>query len=325
MENFNQVIIRDTTLRDGLQHEEHYIPLKQRFQVMKALAESGIKYFEVGSLSHPIYLPQFKEIDDFLENYLPEMGEQDMEYTVLALNAKAVERVENLLRKGVRIDRVLTGQIATSEAYAHKNMNRSREDLFKEAEMNLKRLHDAGIPKVCANVGTIFGCPIQGKMSLEIAYEFTERLLDMGFDEIEHSDTEGTAAPNQVQVYFEHILRKCPEKQRHIFHVHDIYGMGMAGYFAAYQAGIRQFECTLGGIGGQPANKMDGVAVKGTGDYYFTHGRTGLVATEDFVNMLHAMQCETGISQEKIIKAGCLMERILGRTLDSFMVAACNH
>ena len=45
MENFNQVIIRDTTLRDGLQHEEHYIPLKQRFQVMKALAESGIKYF----------------------------------------------------------------------------------------------------------------------------------------------------------------------------------------------------------------------------------------------------------------------------------------
>ena len=322
MKKTEKVIIRDTTLRDGLQHEEHYMPLDQRLRMTKMMVDAGVRYLEVGSMSHPGYLPQFKEIDGFLTDDLPKIENKDIEYTVLALNAKAVERVENLLKKGVRIDRVLTGQIATSEAYAKKNMNRTREELLSEAAINVRRLHDAGIPKVCANVGTIFGCPIQGEMSLEIAYEFTDRLFEMGFDEIEHSDTEGTATPEKIRMYFKEVMRRWPDQEKHIFHVHDIYGMGMTGYYTAYQEGIRQFECTLGGIGGQPANRMDGVLFKGTGDYYFANGRTGLVASEDFVSMLQAMHVDTGIDKEKIINAGSVLEKVLGRKLDSFVV---NH
>lgn len=322
MKKTEKVIIRDTTLRDGLQHEEHYMSLEQRLLLLEMLADSGVRCLEIGSMSHPGYLPQFKEIDHFLTDYLPEIERENMEYTVLALNTKAVERVENLLKRGVRIDRVLTGQIATSEAYAKKNMNRTREELMEEAKVNVRRLHDAGIQKVCANVGTIFGCPIQGEMSLEIAYEFTDRLFEMGFDEIEHSDTEGTATPEKIRMYFREVMRRWPDQKKHIFHVHDIYGMGMTGYYTAYQEGIRQFECTLGGIGGQPANKLDGVPVKGTGAYYFANGRTGLVALEDFVSMLQAMHVDTGIDKEKIINAGCVLEKVLGRKLDSFVV---NH
>ncbi|WP_288272014.1 excinuclease ABC subunit UvrA, partial [uncultured Bifidobacterium sp.] len=37
---------------------------------------------------------------------------------------------------------------------------------------------------------------------------------------------------------------------------------------AAMQAGICAFDATLGGLGGQPANFLDGVPVLGTGDYY---------------------------------------------------------
>ena len=97
----------------------------------------------------------------------------------------------------------------------------------------------------------------------------------------------------------------------------------MASYYTAMEQGIRQFECALGGIGGQPANRMDGAAVKGTGEYYFEHGRTGLVSTEDFAGMLAQMHVDTGLDQEKLIAAGRRAELLLGRTLDSFVVAAC--
>lgn len=87
---------------------------------------------------------------------------------------------------------------------------------------------------------------------------------------------------------------------------------------AALKQGIRQFECSLGRTGGQPANRMDGIAVHGTGDYYFTQGPTGLVATEDFVGMLDRMGYPTGVDMEKLISAGCLAEKLFGRKLGSF-------
>mgnify|MGYP000747932656 CR=1 FL=1 len=63
------------------------------------------------------YVPQFKDVDELLLK-LPK--DVDVEYTVLALTPKAIERVGGLLDRGAKIDRVLTGQIATSEAYARR-------------------------------------------------------------------------------------------------------------------------------------------------------------------------------------------------------------
>ena len=272
------VTIRDCTLRDGLQHEEHYISLEDRAALLQMLIEAGIRNLEIGSISHPAYIPQFREIDRFLLEVVPELSyPDDVEFTVLALNKKAVDRVIGLADKGARIDRVLTGQIATSEAYALKNMNRSRETLLSEAGENVTRLHAAGIKRVCANVGTIFGCPIQNTSSLDTAYEYVDRLFQMGFDEIEHSDPTGAANPNKVHEYFSVIFGRWSDPGRHIFHVHDIRGGGIANYFAAIREGVTQFDCSLGGTGGQPANQMDGVSVKGTGEYYFEEGHTGLV------------------------------------------------
>ena len=77
------------------------------------------------------------------------------------------ERVADALEAGAKIDRVLCGQLATSEAYAKKNMNRTHEELFAEAEKNVKFLHNIGVKKVFANIGTIFGCPIKGEVPIE--------------------------------------------------------------------------------------------------------------------------------------------------------------
>ncbi len=313
------VCIIDTTLRDGLQHEERYLPLEQRLELVERLIAAGVARLEVGSFAHPVYLPQFKEIDQFAM-MLPRR--KDVEYTFLALNRRAVERAVELKARGAPIHRVLTGQLATSAAYAKKNMNSTHEELFAEAERSVKLLHAGGIERVCGNVGTIFGCPIMGRVPLEEAYRFAQRLFDMGFDEVEHADTSGEATPDRVTEYFGEILRRWPDPAMHTLHIHDVNGMGMACYYAAMEAGMTQFECTLGGIGGQPANRMDGAVIHGTGDYYYTQGRTGLVCTEDFAAMAKRMGRDGGVDVGALIGAGARLEELLGRRLGSFAVAA---
>ena len=309
------VDVIDVTLRDGFQHEEIFVPTEAKLWIAERLMNAGFKRIEIGTFSHMKYVPQFKDILELLKS-LPRRD--DVEYTVLALNTKACERVAQALEEGVQIDRVLCGQLATSEAYAKKNMNRTHEELFLEAEKNVKFLHSLGIKKVFANIGTIFGCPIQGEVSIERAYEFVDRAFDIGFDEIEHSDPDGIADPEKVYTYFSHVMKSYPNPMMHSFHVHDVRGMGLASYYAAMEAGVETFDCTIGGIGGQVANIVDRVPVKGIGSYYFDTKRTGLVETCDFVSMLNTMGIETGLDENKCCQIEQMVERILGRTLDSF-------
>ncbi len=317
-----KVDILDVTLRDGFQHEEIFIPTESKLWIANKLIDAGFKRIEIGTFSHVKYVPQFKDILEVLKA-LPR--DNSVEYTVLALNTKACERVAEALEAGIQIDRVLCGQFATSEAYARKNMNRTHEELFAEAESNVKFLHRIGIKKVFANIGTIFGCPIQGKIPIEMAYEFADRAFDIGFDEIEHSDPDGIATPRTVYEYFSKIMSKYPDAKMHSFHVHDIRGMGMASYYAAMEAGVTAFDCSMGGIGGQVANIVDNVPVKGVGDYYFEQERTGLVETCDFVTMLNEMQIETGIDEKKCYRIEKMVERILERRLDSYTSCLYNN
>lgn len=317
-----KVDILDVTLRDGFQHEEIFVPTESKLWIANKLIDAGFKRIEIGTFSHVKYVPQFKDILEVLKA-LP--NDDSVEYTVLALNTRACERVAEALEAGIQINRVLCGQLATSEAYARKNMNRTHEELFDEAEKNVKFLHNIGIKKVFANIGTIFGCPIQGKIPIEMAYEFVDRSFDIGFDEIEHSDPDGIATPSAVYEYFSKIMCKYPDAKMHSFHAHDIRGMGIASYYAAMEAGVTAFDCSMGGIGGQVANIVDNVPVKGVGDYYFEQERTGLVETCDFVTMLNEMKIETGIDEKKCYKIEKMVERILGRKLDSYTSCLYNN
>jgi len=95
-------------------------------------------------------------------------------------------------------------------------------------------------------------------------------------------------------------------------------GWGLANVLAALQAGMTNYESTLGGIGGQPANFVDGVPVSGTGAYYYKDaGNVGLVCTEDMVVMMDEMGIDTGVDIDRVLKTGKMVEKILGRRLRS--------
>jgi hydroxymethylglutaryl-CoA lyase len=121
-----------------------------------------------------------------------------------------------------------------------------------------------------------------------------------------------------VYEYFSMILDKIPDPKPHITHFHVTRGWGLANVLAALQAGITHFESTLGGLGGQPANFIDGYPVSGTGKYYYSDPNiVGLVSTEDMVVMMDEMGIATGIDVNRLLDIGRMVEKIVGRRLRS--------
>jgi hydroxymethylglutaryl-CoA lyase len=140
----------------------------------------------------------------------------------------------------------------------------------------------------------------------------------MGADDVEHADHDGSASPDRVYQYFSMLLDAIPNPEKHIAHFHTTRGWGLANVLAALQAGITNYESTMGGTGGQPANFVDGVPVTGTGSYYYKDPNiVGLVSTEDMVVMMDEMGIDTGVDVDKVLEIGRMVEKILGRNLRS--------
>jgi hydroxymethylglutaryl-CoA lyase len=142
--------------------------------------------------------------------------------------------------------------------------------------------------------------------------------LDIGATDIEHADHDGSASPDRIYRYFSLLMDKIPDPSKHIVHIHTTRGWGLANVLAALQAGMTHYESTMGGIGGQPANFVDGVPVAGTGDYYYKDPNiVGLVTTEDMAVMMDEMGIDTELDLDRLLEIGKMVERIVGRPLRS--------
>ena len=63
-----KVDILDVTLRDGLQHEEIFVPTESKLWIANKLIDAGFKRIEIGTFSHVKYIPQCETI---FQNLLP--------------------------------------------------------------------------------------------------------------------------------------------------------------------------------------------------------------------------------------------------------------
>jgi hydroxymethylglutaryl-CoA lyase len=315
-----KVVIGDITVRDGFQHEEKYIPTAAKLWLAEELLLCGFKHIEVTNFGNPSGMPQFKDSDELFKlirgskriaHLLPEAS-----LTAITIREKAIERAIQARKEGYGADRILL-MVSTSETHQYKNSGLTIEQYFKMAEEWIPKALDAGL-KVNGTVSTIWGCPIEGPTKLERAVEFTQRWLDIGASDVEHADHDGSASPDRIYRYFSMLLDKVQNPHKHIVHLHTTRGFGLANVLAALQAGMTNYESTLGGIGGQPANFVDGVPVSGTGEYYYKDSlNVGLVSTEDMVVMMDEMGIETNLDVDRVLKTGKMVERIVGRKLRS--------
>ncbi len=315
-----KVTLGDITVRDGFQHEEKFIPTEAKLWVAEQLILSGYKHIETTNFGNPKGMPQFSDADELMKKIRSSKKIKhlidDVEITAITIRERAIERAIEAYKEGYGADRILL-MVSTSESHHRKNSGLSLDEYWKMSEEYIKKAHDAGL-KVNGTVSTIWGCPIEGPTEMSKAIEFTQRWLDIGADDVEHADHDGSASPDRVFEYYSQLLNKIPDTEKHIVHFHTTRGWGLANVLAALQVGMTRYESSLGGIGGQPANFVSGIPVAGTGAYYYADPNlTGLVSTEDMVVMMDEMGIETNLDIDNLLKTGNMVERIADRRLRS--------
>jgi hydroxymethylglutaryl-CoA lyase len=315
-----KVTIGDITVRDGFQHEEKFIPTEAKLWLLEQLILAGFKHLEVTNFGNPKGMPQFRDADELFKGIRESKRVRDklpgVSLTAITIREKAIERAIQARQAGYGPDRILL-MVSTSESHHFRNSGLKLAEYWKMSEEWIRKAKDAGL-KVNGTVSTIWGCPIEGPTEMSKAIEFTKRWFDIGADDVEHADHDGSASPDRVYKYYSMILDAMPRPEKHIVHFHVTRGWGQANVLAALQAGMTNFESTMGGIGGQPANFIDGYPVSGTGAYYYEDPNiVGLISTEDTVVMMDEMGIDTQVDVDKVLEIGRMVERIVGRKLRS--------
>lgn len=106
------------------------------------------------------------------------------------------------------------------------------------------------------------------------------------------------AVPTQVYSLCQAVRRTYPELEVTL-HFHNTRGLGLCNVLAALEAGINQFDASLGGLGGCP----------------YAPGATGNICTEDLVHMLQEMGLETGVDLDGLLQQSAHLEQLLGHPL----------
>jgi len=184
---------------------------------------------------------------------------------------------------------------AASEAFSKKNINCSIAESIDRFLPVMAAARERGIP-VRGYVSCVVACPYEGAVAPQKVAEVTQRLIDIGCDEVSLGDTIGAGTPATVSRMLEACARAVPV-QRLAGHYHDTYGMAVANVQASLQMGLRCFDASVGGLGGCP----------------YAKGATGNVATEDVVYLLHGSGYDTGIDLDRLVDTAAWISAQLGR------------
>ena len=318
-----KVRLADISVREGLQHEEHFIPVEAKIFYVEESILAGFKRLEISNFANAAFLPQFRDVEELFRRVrdsrrLSRAGVNfdDIELTAVAIRESGVDRAVAGRKEGWGPDRIGM-MVSTDEEHHYANSGTTLPEYWEEAERCIQKCHDVDI-RVFGTVSTIWGSPISGPTRFEDALDFTKRWLSIGADDIEHADHDGSAPPDQVYRYFSMILDELPNTDLHVAHFHVTRGWGPANVLAALHAGIEIHEGVMGGLGGQPTNFIDRIPVRGTGEYYYKDPNiVGLVCLEDILVMMDEMGIETDIDVDRVLALGKKWEKTIGRRLRS--------
>lgn len=268
-------------VRDGLQNEEAVLDRRTRVELIRRLAESGLRRIEVGAFVHPKWVPQMAGSFDVVEGALALRKNREIsKETVFAVLVPNERGMQDAIRSGVDEVAVFA---ACSESFSRANINCSIDESFERFApvMALAKKHKI---KVRGYLSTCFGCPFEGEVPESRVVKLAKRMYGLGVYEVSIGDTIGVADAGHVQSLMKKLLKVIPAKAL-AGHFHDTRGQALANILSAWNLGIRTFDTSVGGLGGCP----------------YAPGATGNVATEDVAYMFEGMGVATGINLEKLI------------------------
>src|SRR5690242_13341538 len=288
------VVLCECFARDGLQHEPQFVPTAVKRRLVERFAALGFPRVEATSYSNPAVVPQFADASELLKSL---ERKKEVHYKATCANLRAVQRALADLDAGVGASEVSL-LVSATESHSRKNLNRSREEQWKNVEEMARTAR--GRFRMVGTISVAFGCPFEGRVDPAAVERDVERFLRSGVEHVALGDTTGMAHPLSVKDMF---LKVKKSGVVPIAHFHDPRGTGLVNYVAAYEAGVRWFDSAFGGVGGHPAKVKYG------------EGYTGNVSTEDLVNLFESMGISTGIDLDGLLATAEFCEQTLGREL----------
>ncbi len=249
-------MIRDVTLRDGLQLTGKVLPTARKVEVVRELLALGVPSLEIGSMARPDLVPPMANTVELIEALTPEELERCWVWVATP------RHVERAIAAGARNVQYC---FSASDAHNEANIGRTTEASLAAMPAAVELTRAAG-GRIQLCLATSFTCPFDGPVPLQRVLDIARDPRADGACDIVICDTLGQAAPGEVTSLITRVRAETPSR-RIVFHGHDTWGQGVANSLAAVAAGADMVDGSLGGLGGCP----------------FAPGASGNTSTEDLL------------------------------------------
>ncbi|HKQ04626.1 MAG TPA: 2-isopropylmalate synthase [Blastocatellia bacterium] len=235
-----QVKIFDTTLRDGEQSPGCSMNLPEKIRMARQLDRLGVDIIEAG----------FPIASDGDFEAVKAIARQ-IRRPVIAGLARAtradIERAWEALREAAR-PRIHTF-LATSDIHLEYKLKISREEALRQARESV-----ALARSYCDDVE--FSAEDATRTDMDYLCAVIEAVIEAGAVTVNLPDTVGYITPGEYANFITTVRRRVPNIERAMLsvHCHNDLGLAVANSLAAIEAGVRQIECTINGIGERAGN-----------------------------------------------------------------------
>lgn len=281
-----KIALREVGMRDGLQSIATVMPTETKIAWLDAEYAAGVRYVEVSSFVPPKLLPQLADAEAVIAHAMTLSG---LHVSALIPNSRGAERGMAL---GVP---EMNYVLSVSNGHNLSNVRRPTEESIEDFRRVVQLCHSGDKPaRINCGLATSFGCTIEGDVDEDRVRRIANEIAEAGADGIILADTVGYGQPAAIERVFRKVIADVAPLPV-AAHFHDTRGLGIANVLAAYNAGCREFDASLGGLGGCP----------------YAPGATGNIVMEDTAFLFESMGCETGIELDRLVE----VRRIVAKAL----------
>ncbi len=236
----NRVVIFDTTLRDGEQCPGATMTFEEKLEIAELLDEMGVDIIEAG---FPI-----ASIGDF--EAVVEIAKQ-VKNAVVAGLARAISA--DIVRAGEAVKHARRPRIhtfvSTSPIHLAHQMRKGEDEVIEIIQATVAQARNL--------VDNIEWSAMDAtRTPIDYLCRCVDQAIRAGATTINLPDTVGYATPAEYGAMFREIRERVPNSDKAVFstHCHNDLGLAVANSIAGVEAGARQVECAINGIGERAGN-----------------------------------------------------------------------
>ena len=235
-----QLIIFDTTLRDGEQSPGFSMNTDEKLQLARQLELLGVDIIEAG-------FPIASGDDAHAVSLIATEIRRPVIAALARCNPADIESAGESIEPAERA-RIHTF-IATSDLHLERKLRITREACLEAIV--------AGVTQARGYTDDVeFSAEDATRTDMDFLCRVVETAIEQGATTVNLPDTVGYCTPAEVEDFFNEVRGRVPNADRAVFsaHCHDDLGLAVANSLAAIRAGVRQIECTINGIGERAGN-----------------------------------------------------------------------